>query len=141
MKNKLVLLILSLLGLPGCGKESPDAYGCPYSTYKIDGRVTDAAGNPIANILVKHSEYYDGVRTDAEGAYLLTGQDYWSVDSLYFSDTDGSANGGRFARKAVKTDMSKAVQTGKGDGNWYQGEYTLTVDVALENQPNDGKSS
>lgn len=47
MKNRIVLLLLSLLGLPGCDKESPDAYGCPYSTYRIGGRVTDTAGNPV----------------------------------------------------------------------------------------------
>ena len=140
MKNRIVLLLLSLLGLPGCDKESPDAYGCPYSTYRIGGRVTDTAGNPIPNILVERSPGHDGVRPDAEGAYLLTGRDHWSADSLRFSDTDGEANGGRFVRRAVGIDWQKAVQTGKGDGGWYRGEYSLTVDAELEKEPDDQTS-
>ncbi len=140
MKNRFVLLLLALLGFSGCKKESPDAYGCPYSTYKIGGRVTDTAGNPIANIFVQRYRNDGGTRTDAEGAYLLTGQDHWSVDSLFFADTDGPENGGRFARKAVKIERGKAVQTGQGDGHWYEGEYSLTIDAALEKQPDDEES-
>lgn len=83
---------------------------------------------------------HDGIRTDAEGAYLLTGRDHWSADSLRFSDTDGEANGGRFVRRAVGIDWQKAVQTGKGDGGWYRGEYSLTVDAELEKEPDDQTS-
>ena len=130
MKNRIVLLLLSLLGLPGCDKESPDAYGCPYSTYRIGGRVPDTAGTPNHN----------NIRTDAVGTYLLTGRDLWSADSLRFSDTDGEANGGRFVRRAVGIDWQKAGQTGKGDGGWYRGEYSLTVDAELEKEPDDRTS-
>lgn len=138
MKNKLFLLLLSLLGFSGCEKESPDAYGTPYTDYKINGRVTDRAGSPIPNILVKRYRQDTGIRTDAEGAYLLTGQDHWLVDSLFFTDTDGPDNGGAFAEKRIAAGMDKAIKSKDGHG-WYGGEYERTIDVSLEETPSGGK--
>lgn len=51
--NKLWMLLLSLLGFAGCDEPQEDMYGTPYAEYTVKGRVTDAAGTPIAGIEVR----------------------------------------------------------------------------------------
>ena len=55
--NKLWMLLLSLLGFAGCDEPQEDMYGTPYAEYTVKGRVTDAAGTPIAGIEVRRSSW------------------------------------------------------------------------------------
>ena len=72
--NKLWMLLLSLLGFAGCDEPQEDMYGTPYAEYTVKGRVTDAAGTPIAGIEVRRSSWGSdpsAVRTDTRGAYTF----------------------------------------------------------------------
>ena len=65
--NKLWMLLLSLLGFAGCDEPQEDMYGTPYAEYTVKGRVTDAAGTPIAGIEVRRPFWGSdpsAVRTD-----------------------------------------------------------------------------
>ncbi len=136
--KKFYLLLLSLLGFVGCDKTQEDMYGTPYADYAVKGRVTDAAGTPIAGIEVKRPFGVadpSAVRTDAQGAYTFEadGDILYCAPVLAFTDTDGPANGGDFATKEVEVVFTKENQTGAGTGNWMYGRFERTgVDVVLE---------
>ena len=43
--------LLSLLGFTGCGNQVEE-YGTPHADFKVTGRVTDEAGEPLSGIRV-----------------------------------------------------------------------------------------
>jgi putative lipoprotein (rSAM/lipoprotein system) len=120
----------AILGF-GCEHSvEPSEYGSPYATLRLDGHVTAASsGNPITNILVSlhhDSDVQSEVRSDAQGHWSMrvdhgplcgaTGSD---ACSLSVSDTDGHANGGKFAAASVPLDL---VRTEHGH-SWYEGTF------------------
>ena len=113
--NKLWMLLLSLLGFAGCDEPQEDMYGTPYAEYTVKGRVTDAAGTPIAGIEVRRPSW---------------GSDPSPV--LTFTDTDGPAGGGDFAGKEVEVAFAESDRTGPGEGSWMYGRFERSgVDVVL----------
>lgn len=60
MKNRILLLLLALLGLSSCNNDpdnkdpdvTPVMYGTPTAYFTVKGRVTDTAGAPIRGILI-----------------------------------------------------------------------------------------
>lgn len=136
MKNKLLILLLGLLGF-GCS-EGAEEYGTPHADYRFIGRVTDAAQQPVPQILVEVGDQLG--RTDANGNYdlrILNGT--IPRDGIRFTDTDGPENGGDFAPQTLSIDPRQAEQTGPGDGKWYDGEFTFTIDAELAPKSNDNE--
>ncbi len=134
MKEKLLLAAAALLGFAtACDstKRQTDMYGTPYSNYKIKGKVTDKAGQPIKDIEV---DSYDvrPVTTGSDGSYELSGQNFGGDLEITFTDIDGPANGGDFAAKTVTVEFTEADRTAKGKG-WDRGSFAkLGVDITLE---------
>ena len=134
MKEKLLLAAAALLGFAtACDstKRQTDMYGTPYSNYKIKGKVTDKAGQPIKDIEV---DSYDvrPVTTGSDGSYELSGQNFGGDLEITFTDIDGPANGGDFAAKTVTVEFTEADRTGKGKG-WDRGSFAKSgVDITLE---------
>ena len=138
MKEKLLLAAAALLGFAtACNNEEDQPkvvsmYGVPYNNYKIKGKVTDKAGQPIKDIEV---DSYDvrPVTTGSAGSYELSGQNFGGDLEITFTDIDGPANGGDFAAKTVDIEFTEAERTAKGDGDWDQGAFAKSgVDIALE---------
>lgn len=139
--------VLALLGIGG-GAGSCDIfefgmcmYGCPHSDYVVSGTVTDEAGNPIGGISVRQYQspgpnesgtvIYDGwesgelVKTAADGTFRIEQEltSFGGDEEFMFRDVDGPENGGEFEDQAQKFNFK---QTGKGDGDWYGGEFSAT---------------
>lgn len=128
MKNRFLILLLGLLGF-GCS-EGAEEYGTPHSDYRFIGRVTDAAQQPVPQILVEVGN--QSGRTDADGNYDLRIPDRTIPPAeIRFTDTDGPGNGGDFAPQTLPIDPRQGEQTAPGDGNWYDGEFTFTIDAEL----------
>lgn len=128
MKNRFLILLLGLLGF-GCS-EGAEEYGTPHSDYRFIGRVTDAAQQPVPQILVEVGDQLG--RTDANGNYdlrILNGT--IPRDGIHFFDTDGPENGGDFAPQTLPIDLRQGEQTAPGDGDWYDGEFTFTINAEL----------
>ena len=126
--NKLWMLLLSLLGFAGCDEPQEDMYGTPYAEYTVKGRVTDAAGTPIAGIEVRRPSWGSdpsAVRTDTRGAYTFEadGNVLYMPPVLTFTDTDGPAGGGDFAGKEVEVAFAESDRTGPGEGSWMYGRF------------------
>ncbi|WP_337757111.1 radical SAM-associated putative lipoprotein [Alistipes sp.] len=137
MKEKLLLAAAALLGFAtACNNEEDQPkvvsmYGTPYSNYKIKGKVTDKAGQPIKDIEV---DSYDvrPVTTGSDGSYELSGQNFGGDLEITFTDIDGPANGGDFAAKTVTVEFTEADRTAKGKG-WDRGSFAKSgVDITLE---------
>lgn len=141
MKNRFILLLLSLLGLAtACDdqngeREPTPEYGCPYIRFEVKGRVTDPAGNPIRAIEVSTEGTL--AHSSATGAYLIESNTFPFAATLRFTDTDGPENGGSFAEQQVEVIFTEADRTEPGDDHWYEGVFTKEVNVQLtpENEP------
>lgn len=137
MKEKLLLAAATLLGFAtACdsNKRQTDMYGTPYNNYKIKGKVTDKAGQPIKGIEVRSNAALPTpeATTRADGTYDLAGQGIGNMARVTFTDTDGPANGGDFAEKTVDIEFTEAERTAQGKG-WDQGSFAKSgVDETLE---------
>lgn len=137
MKEKLLLAAAALLGFAtACdsNKRQTDMYGTPYNNYKIKGKVTDKAGQPIKGIEIRSNAALPTpeATTRADGTYDLAGQGIGNMARVTFTDTDGPANGGDFAEKTVDIEFTEAERTAQGKG-WDQGSFAKSgVDETLE---------
>ena len=145
--------LTALLGLLGFSSCDPDndifgggglcAYGQPHANYKVIGEVKDPAGNPIEGIRVvvspgadKAVYYNDTLYTDAKGQFQkeelkYSWPDEFNTGTVKFEDVDGEAHGS-FNTKVLKKGDYEVKQTKKGDGNWYDGDFTITAKTKLE---------
>lgn len=146
--------LLGLLGFTSCNiLVNPfirDMYGQPTASYKLVGSVTDEAGEPVKGIQVTfHPELgnnseevnawnTDTLYSDASGKFSkdVLKYDWPDLDNavVKFRDIDGPDNGGSFKPKDVPVSALKVDQTRKGEGNWNQGDFTITADATLEKE-------
>lgn len=151
--KSLIGSLLALLGFQSCdpfgiyniadmyGPESVE-YGCPTAVFKFKGEAADDQGNPVPGIRVvvfpngEKDEYswrdtlYTG--TDGKVDTVLTYSWPGAEGTLVkFEDVDGPENGS-FIAKELTGEAVKIEKTGDGDGNWYQGEFTITAKAVLK---------
>ena len=153
--KSLIGSLLALLGFQSCDPSTifdgpdmygpgPVEYGCPTAVFKFKGEVTDEQGKPIPGIRIAvlpngEKDEYDYSFRDT----LFTGTD-GKVDTVLtydwpeyrdmavkFEDVDGAENGS-FKSKVLKGDDLTIEHTQKGDGGWYEGEFTITAKAVLE---------
>jgi len=141
--------IIGMLGFGGCGKIGINEYGTPHADFTVKGTVVNKAnGKPIEGIRVGYScascpmpEYgviptpykpKAHVLTNAKGEFKLT-DSFFPEKNLKLpvnvEDIDGEKNGS-FQSQYLQVDFSNAVHSGKPT-NWYEGEYTLNINVGL----------
>jgi putative lipoprotein (rSAM/lipoprotein system) len=141
--------VLSILGFVSCDRHGPIEYGSPYSDYTVKGSVVNkATGKPIEGIYVGYfgtNAYMYGtpqttfqpkmrVYTNAKGEFEITNNGIWYQGSatespVYVEDVDGEKNGS-FKSEKFTVDFKNAKQTKKPKG-WFEGEYTVTLNVEL----------
>lgn len=147
MKNKIFLLLLSLLGFSACNEDDvPVEYGVPMARFTIKGTVTDPAGNPIRNIRLTpvefwihqvptewfipdneyiHEPFYkpQAVYTDETGAYAIRDDCFGHIPFhvVYRAeDIDGPENGGAFVQQEADVEITSADRTAQsGWGSEY----------------------
>lgn len=151
--KSLIGSLLALLGFQSCDPstifEGPDMYGpgpveygCPTAVFKFKGEASDELGNPIPGIRIavfpnsEEDQYYprDTMFTGTDGKVdsVLT-YDWPGIEGIVvkFEDVDGEENGS-FKTKELKGKAVTIEQTQKGDGRWYEGEFTITAKAVLE---------
>ncbi|MDE6374226.1 MAG: radical SAM-associated putative lipoprotein [Alistipes sp.] len=141
MKRKLYLLLLSALGFSAaCDKENEPNQVCMYGTPRIDfriqGKVTDPAGNPIPGIEIRNEDRSYGkdntALTDEKGLYDISGSAFSPEFNLSFHDIDGPENGGDFETETLSVKFTDEELTAPGSDSWFNGTYTRTgADVIL----------
>ena len=135
LANRLLSGLLLLLGFGSCNDEKNmlTAYGMPYSTFEVKGKVTQTTtGLPVegAQVVVKMVEeggHYvrplDTVRTDGQGNYQWKGEHLFThTVRVVCSDPSGSC-------LSDSTEVSVEPKGGKG---WYQGSDSKQVDFTLK---------
>jgi len=141
---------IGMLGFVGC-----EEYDSPYADYTVKGEVVNkATGKPIEGIQVGYYSHLGpypmygpppaiykskaSVLTNAKGEFKLTDRFYagesYTFDNnrtlpVHVQDVDGGKNG-LFQSEVLQVDFSKAKHSGKSKG-WYNGEYTVNVNVEL----------
>lgn len=135
--RRFIYFLMTLLGFGAVSCEGGgnlDAYGTPYSTFKVSLRVVDGEGNPIPGIQVSAKNDYNTkplATTNEEGRLEGTYHSSSTINYINFSDIDGEDNGGWFEPLSMNV-SDKIVKVKDGEG-WYSGEYEVTLgDVALE---------
>ena len=150
--------IIGMLGFASCEEVEEigtEEYGAPHADYTVKGAVHNKAnGKPIKGIRVGYScescpqpEYgviptlYQPkahVLTDEKGEFKLTDSFFPEKNlkmPVIVEDIDGEENS-RFEQEILEVDFSKAELTKKPD-RWYEGEFTVTVDVELTEIENE----
>lgn len=142
MKRKFMYFLLSALGFSAAcddHENEPNGvcmYGTPRIDFRIQGKVTDEAGNPIPGIEVRNEDLNHGwgntTLTDKEGLYDISGSAFPSEFDLSFHDIDGPENGGEFQTETLSVKFSDEEQTAPGSGGWFNGTYARNnADVVL----------
>ena len=152
--------LLSLMGFVGCHggaddstledhfKETPNAYGTPNAHYIIKGTVAaEDSGEPVPGIKITARMGYpsDGrtiydekkFTSDANGKAVTSFEAFPGGEDrmeIVFEDIDGEDNGGAFQKDTLRTDAITVERTQKGDGNWYDGEFTISFEAKLKKQ-------
>ena len=139
--------LLGLLGFSNCViVDTRVEYGSPSVDYKVKGLVANKAdGKPIEGIQVslrypKPDDTFpvlnsDSVITNAKGEFEIIGNYYNCMESsykimpVYVDDIDGEKNG-LFQSDTLQVNFQNAEQTKKSNG-WYDGEFTVTVNIEL----------
>ena len=131
LKNWLLISLAGVLGVNVSCDQMTEEYGCPMADFNVKGKVTDADGNAIRGIKVEMDYYCDA--TDANAYYSVRANSIpgdVSRFDVYFADIDGSENG-LFENDTVGVSFTRSELTG-GDGHWYEGAATKTLDVTLQ---------
>ena len=129
--NKILVFLLGLLGiscLPQC-----NAYGSPYATFMLDGKVTNELNEPLENIQVATRIGYRG-----------NGKIYYDHKETTYTASDGRFEqnlgfSGEDIFKIVVTDTSNVYNSDSiiieahynGEDGWYRGYDHVTVDFIL----------
>lgn len=131
LKNWLLLSLAGLLGINVSCDEMVSEYGCPVADYKIKGKVSDPNGNPITGIEVETRWVKDTTKSD--GSYALLINDFpveTNTFDVAFTDIDGAENG-LYKNDTVPVTFQHS-ELSDGDGNWYEGSATKTLNVTLQ---------
>jgi putative lipoprotein (rSAM/lipoprotein system) len=144
--DKVILVLLGVAGFfSGCDINNGGnvvEYGVPSADYEIQGTVTDkATSQPIKQIRVVRPlqyapEYGDTVYTNEEGEYHFEYNDFpHPTAQLKFDDIDGVENKGLFQSAEETVTFTNADQVKPGKGNWYDGKFIKTLNMALDKEP------
>uniref|UniRef100_UPI00405697F1 radical SAM-associated putative lipoprotein n=1 Tax=Alistipes sp. TaxID=1872444 RepID=UPI00405697F1 len=138
--RRLLYFLMAMLGFGAVSCEelegggNLDAYGTPYSVFRVSLRVVDGERNPIPGIQVSAKNDYNTkplATTNEEGRLEGTYQSVSTMNYINFLDTDGEANGGWFEPLSMNVG-DKIVKVKDGEG-WCRGEYEVTLgEVTLE---------
>ena len=156
MKNRLILMLLAALGFAtACGdsdntSQRPDkgddeqdpiidlpvAYGCPWVTYSVKGRVANDAGEPVKGIDVglEHDNHDIGTFTTNEnGEFVIEQGSTFDINPngkeiLVFTDIDGEENG---SYETQEVEVSFVRNEDIPSDDWYNGDYVATEDVEV----------
>ncbi|MCL2738324.1 MAG: radical SAM-associated putative lipoprotein [Bacteroidales bacterium] len=146
--NWALAAIITMLGFAGCNAIGRLEYGSPYADYVVKGTVVDqATKKPIEGILVSYSDYdameppyslNSSATTNVKGEFSISAtsgrlpfqiMDNIRVVPVYVQDIDGELNG-LYESTVTLIDFRKGKQTKKSKG-WYEGEYTVNLNIEL----------
>jgi putative lipoprotein (rSAM/lipoprotein system) len=128
--SALITGLMAILGFAATCEPRVE-YGTPSAEFVVNGKVT-AAGTqvPIENIRVTMQG--DTAFTDEQGNYQVSDKWGFPTDQAYdirFRDIDNEANG-EYQDLDTVAEFTDPEFTG-GDGNWYEGETLLELNVKL----------
>jgi len=139
--NRIIALLLALLGFAGCEdiNNTRDEYGTPSADFVFKGTIQSKGFNQAISgvrvILTDTAEHptflADTSFTNFNGSYELEISDFPEdkVFKISVADTDGTTNG-EFDAQDTIVEIKNPTFYG-GDGHWYSGKTTRTVDIKL----------
>lgn len=137
MKNKLIWMLLSLLGFASACSDDEEnnenlcMYGCPSVSFNVKGTVTNEAGQPIPGIRVGIKDTYPTVLTDDKGEFAFTKATLVYIPEpavMQFTDVDGADNG-LYEPKEIEVSFTQNPDV--APDQWYLGDFTAE-DVRVE---------
>ena len=130
--------LLSLLGFSSCGNQVEE-YGTPHADFKVTGRVTDEAGEPLSGIRVVQTNLksdfpspYDTVYSSPDGSYRYRYYAGYAPDSLKFTlKFEDPTKRPDYESDSVTVGFAKGDLKG-ADGSWFLGAAEKEVNVKLK---------
>lgn len=144
--NYVLGMLLGWLGFScddgiGSGGGGVDEYGTPWATFRIQGKVTDAAGQPVEGIQVRAADnreegtntYFVADTTDASGAFFLETTGFPETQfRLTAEDIDGYEHVNYFETLTKTATFSPATDEYANPERWFYGVATKTVELILK---------
>lgn len=129
--------LLTLLGVSGCTKDSPDEYGAPRATFIVNGTISSEASDETVEdikVVMVRDGFYPNDSTVTDGSGLFEVKDQWGFpeDSEYLlkiRDVDGDVNGA--FEDLDTTVVFEDPEFEGGDGNWNYGETSKEFNIRL----------
>ena len=129
--------LLSLLGFSSCGNQVEE-YGTPHADFKVTGRVTDEAGEPLSGIRVVQTNLksdfpspYDTVYTASDGSFVRE-YSLFPADSVYIHmKIEDTAEPSIYESDSIAVGFAKGDLKG-ADGSWFLGAAEKVIDVKLK---------
>ena len=151
--------IIGMLGFAGCEKIGTEEYGTPHADYTVKGTVVNqATKKPIEGIRVGYYSYISAamygtiptpykpkahVLTNAKGEFKLTdgfhAGEFQMIDNKPTLPVFVEDKNGLFQSEQIQVDFRNAERT-KEPKSWYDGEFTVTVNVELTEIENNEAS-
>lgn len=101
--------------------------------YSVKGKVTEPNGNPIQGIKVDMI-WFSTTTTSDDGSYSMKArvEPYYPAETVNvaFTDIDSTENG-LYKNDTIPVVFNYSDLTG-GDGHWYEGSATKTLNVTLQ---------
>jgi putative lipoprotein (rSAM/lipoprotein system) len=137
--DKIIVMLLSIVGIFSACSTGATKYGTPSATYEIKGTITDKeTSRPIKHIqiITQTNDYHkDTLYTDSYGQYYYKFWDFPLGDKpvhLKFEDIDGEENWGDFATQEIDVIFTKEDQIIKGKDEWDEGTFEKIQNIKLE---------
>ena len=142
--NAILIALLGVFGFSGCERYGLLEYGSPQVDFIVKGTVESKIERQgVGDIRVKildvfinptngdeHPRVVAVGVTNEDGTFKVRSSDAWFSENARARFIDEN---GVFAEKTKEFDWADAVRTRPGDGRWFEGEFTKTLDtVQLE---------
>lgn len=135
------LMLTSVLGMLGCSEITADEYGCPTADFEMKGKVTNEKGEALPDVEVSTSMmekdsivHYRRLSTTGE-----TGTYQFKEDLIGLGWKDGGYSFSFIGDTTLYETYDTVIPADQihlkgGDGKWYEGKASLTVDVVLKDK-------
>ena len=131
----MISALLGMLGYAACGSKDdedglgPCLYGQPHAYFKVEGSVLNEEGKTVEGVKVYvRDEYGDTTKTNQDGKYVFEDAYLFPTNTVWMIAEDPS---GIYERDSVEI----TPRYEGGDGDWYSGSYSTTLDFTLKKKP------
>lgn len=139
--NRVLSMILTLLGFTSCESEQPTEYGVPHARYEMKGTVLDAEGDVVSGLGIVVTDNYpmpasafeaggeEIVYTDVNGEFIVVRESSFNRFRMYLLPEKEVSSA---YQPIDSVDIDFRGISPEGGKGWYQGSASQHIQVQLK---------